>query len=255
MKLSELKTFLDEKVALYNRPGFIAHDPISVPHAYTLKQDVEIAAFFAALLAWGQRVTIVSKVRGLLELMDNVPYDFMVNHRDADLAPFKKFKHRTFNGTDCIYFIRFLSNHYRAEQSLEAAFKTDQTDVDIGNSLVNFHRLFFSLDNYPLRTRKHVSTPERKSACKRLTMFLRWMVRKDQGGVDLGLWKTISPAQLVCPCDVHVERVARKLKLINRKTTGWPMALELTTNLRQLDPHDPVKYDFALFGLGAMEGF
>ncbi len=255
MRQSELKVFLDEKVTLYNRPGFITDDPISIPHAYSVRQDIEIAAFFAALLAWGQRITIINKVRTLLALMDNAPYDFMINHSDTDLRPFKKFKHRTFNGTDCLYFIRFLSNHYRNEQTLESAFKTDQGDPDIGNSLINFHQLFFSLDNFPWRTKKHVATPARRSACKRLTMFLRWMVRKDSGGVDFGLWDTISPAQLICPCDVHVERVARKLKLISRKTTGWPMALELTGNLRKLDRQDPVKYDFALFGLGSVEGF
>lgn len=255
MRRAELKAFLDEKVALYNRPDFIANDPISIPHAYSLRQDIEIAAFFAALLAWGQRTTIINKVRTLLAHMDNAPYDFVVNHCNADLRLFKKFKHRTFNGTDCLYFIRFLSHHFRNEHSLEAAFKINEEEPDIGNTLSRFHQLFFSLDNFPMRTKKHVATPERKSACKRLAMFLRWMVRKDEGGVDFGLWSTISPAQLICPCDVHVERVARKLNLITRKTTGWLMALELTGNLRKLDRLDPVKYDFALFGLGSVEGF
>ena len=255
MNKSELKAFLDEKVALYNRPDFIAADPISIPHAFSIRQDIEIAAFFAALLAWGQRITIINKVRTLLALMDNAPYDFMVNHQNADLGVFKKFKHRTFNGVDCLYFIRFLGQYYQREHTLETAFKVTKEDADMGNSLIRFHHLFFSLGDFPVRTKKHVATPERKSACKRINMFLRWMVRKDKNGVDFGLWNTISPSQLVCPCDVPVERVATKGKLITRKHTDWTMALELTDNLKKFDRQDPVKYDFALFGLGAQEGF
>ena len=240
---------------MYNQPRFIENDPISIPHEYHKKQDIEIAAFFAAILAWGQRVTIINKTRELMKLMDDEPYEFMLHHQLSDLIPFEKFKHRTFNATDCLYFIRFLSEHYKNNESLESAFKISTNDNDIGNSLISFHHNFFGLEDFPPRTRKHIATPERKSACKRLNMFLRWMVRKDSKGVDFGIWSSISPAQLVCPCDVHVERVARKLKLIKRKPLDWLTAMELTDSLRKLDDKDPVKYDFALFGLGIEERF
>lgn len=240
---------------LYNQPGFIENDPISIPHSYRKKQDIEIAGFFAAILAWGQRTTIINKSRELLSLMDNSPHDFICNHKLHDLIPFERFKHRTFNSTDCLYFIQFLNRHYKKQSSLEAAFKMDSTSADVANALVFFHHLFFSLENFPTRTMKHVATPERKSACKRINMFLRWMVRKDNKGVDFGIWDSISPSQLVCPCDLHVERVARKLQLIKRKQLDWETAIELTAALRKFDPTDPVKYDFALFGLGVEERF
>jgi len=246
----ELKSFLDEKVAIYNQPGFVADDPVSIPHTYSKKQDIEIAGFFAATLAWGQRGTIVKKGRELFALMDNAPHDFIINHRLRDLKVFEQFKHRTFNATDCLYFIRFLRGHYQRHVSLESAFPLGKGDPDVGPALVHFHKLFFGLEDSPPRTRKHVATPARKSACKRLNMFLRWMVRNDGQGVDFGLWGTIAPSQLVCPCDIHVERVARKLGLIARKPLDWRTALELTSALKRFDPFDPVKYDFALFGLG-----
>lgn len=240
---------------LYNQPGFIENDPISIPHAYRKKQDIEIAGFFAAILAWGQRTTIISKTKELLTLMDNSPHDFVCNHKLLDLTPFQRFKHRTFNGTDCLYFIRFLNEHYKKHSSLEAAFELDSGNTDVANALASFHHLFFSLDNFPTRTMKHVANPELKSACKRLNMFLRWMVRKDNKGVDFGIWDSISPSQLICPCDLHVERVARKLNLIRRKQVDWAAALELTAALRKFDPFDPVRYDFALFGLGVEKRF
>lgn len=242
-------------MSLYNQPGFIEHDPVSIPHAFKKKQDIEIAGFLAAILAWGQRMTIINKSRELLELMDNSPHDFVRNHKLNDLRSFENFKHRTFNGTDCLYFIQFLKMHYQKHDSLESAFKISSLDSDVGNALIHFHQLFFSLDEFPVRTKKHIATPERNSACKRINMFLRWMVRKDSDGVDFGIWNTISPAQLVCPCDLHVERVARRLKLIKRKQLDWHTAIELTNALKRLDPHDPVKYDFALFGLGIEEHF
>jgi len=254
----ELKEFLNTKVEFYNQPEFITFDPISIPHEYTKKQDIEIAGFFAATLAWGQRVTIINKCKELLAMMDNTPHDFLIHHTLSDLKPFETFKHRTFNATDVLYFIELLSTYYKTSDSLESAFigkqiTNQQFPIEAG--LINFHNTFFSLPDYPQRTMKHVSTPTRKSACKRLCMYLRWMVRQDDKGVDFGIWKKISPAQLVCPCDVHVERVARKLKLIKGKGMNWQTALELTTNLRKLDPMDPVKYDFALFGLGISESF
>ena len=253
----KLKEFLDAKVEEYNRPGFIENDPITIPHRYSLKQDIEISAFFASVLAWGQRKTIINKCGELLGLMDNSPYDFLINHAERDLKIFLNFKHRTFNATDTLYFIHFLSEYYKANDSLEEAFSIgmSRTSESVAEGLKNFHNLFFSLPDAPIRTRKHISTPAGKSACKRLNMFLRWMVRSDGRGVDFGHWKKISASQLVCPCDLHVLRVARHLGLIRRKQSDWLTAMELTSNLKRFDSVDPVKYDFALFGLGVEEKF
>ncbi len=252
-----LKDFLDEKVAQYNQPGFITHDPISIPHRFSKPQDIEISGFFAAILAWGQRKTIINKCLELFQLMDNAPHDFLIHHQESDLKNFLNFKHRTFNDVDTLYFIYFLSWFYRNHQSLEEAFLIGQTGkVDSMESiLTQFHQFFFSLPDSPTRTKKHIATPARKAACKRINMYLRWMVRSDQAGVDFGLWKKISPSQLICPCDLHVDRVGRKLGLITRKQTDWLTALELTDRLREFDAEDPVKYDFALFGLGIEEKF
>jgi len=250
MKIENLKYFLDEKVIEYNNPRFIENDPISIPRQFSNKQDIEIAGLFAATLAWGQRITIINSCRKLLSWMDYDPYQFILHHSENDLRPFQDFKHRTFNGTDALYFIQFLKIYYSKNNSLEEAFLVKKKDETVEAGLIRFHDLFFSLPEYPNRTKKHISTPLRKSACKRLNMYLRWMVRKDNSGVDFGIWKRIKSSQLICPCDVHVERVARKLKLINRKQVDWQTALELTRNLKTLDPVDPVKYDFALFGLG-----
>jgi uncharacterized protein (TIGR02757 family) len=251
----ELKEFLDEKAEQFNTPDFIELDPISIPHQFTKKQDIEIAGLIAAVLAWGQRITIIKKSNDFLNRMDNAPHDFILNYKLNDLKRFQGYKHRTFNETDALYFIEFLSHFYRKHDSLEEAFAMNDADDHVGNALVNFHHLFFSLEDFPARTKKHIPTPERKSACKRINMYLRWMVRQDKNGVDFGIWKKIKPAQLICPVDLHVERVARKLKLIKRKQMDWETALELTSNLKKLDPADPVKYDFALFGLGVMEKF
>lgn len=253
----ELKAFLDAKVEEYNQPCFIADDPVRIPHQFSKKQDIEISGFWAAVLAWGQRKTIIRKCKELFERMDNAPHDFLLHHREEELKPFLDFKHRTFNATDTLYFIEFLSWYYRRHDSLETAFSRflKPGDEHVGPALVGFHELFFSLPDAPARSRKHIATPARKAACKRLVMFLRWMVRKDHKGVDFGLWENISPSQLVCPCDVHVDRVARRLGLISRKQTDWQTALELTQKLKQFDPEDPVKYDFALFGLGVEEKF
>lgn len=253
--MSELKDFLDKKVTEYNNPGFITCDPISVPHGFTKQQDIEIAGFFAAILAWGQRKTIINKCSELLAMMDNAPHDFMINHEENDLKPFLKFKHRTFNDLDTLYFIEFFADFYKDHESLEEAFVLAWTpEVQVMERLfINFHDYFFRLPNAPARTRKHIATPLRKAACKRLNMFLRWMVRDDGEGVDFGIWKKIKPYQLICPCDLHVDRVGRRLGLITRKQTDWLTAMELTENLRKFDPLDPAKYDFALFGLGVME--
>jgi len=222
---------------------------------FTKKQDIEIAGLFAALLAWGQRVTIIRKCRELMEAMDNDPHNFIVHHKPRDLKRFDNFKHRTFNSTDAQYFIKSLRAIYKKYHSLEDTFIVSPQETTIERGLITFHDTFFSLKDHPHRTRKHVPTPVRKSTCKRICMYLRWMVRADNRGVDFGIWKNIGMQQLVCPCDLHVERVARKLKLIKRKQTDWQAALELTANLRKLDPVDPVRYDFALFGLGIEEGW
>jgi uncharacterized protein (TIGR02757 family) len=259
--VTDLKSFLDAKVVQYNRPEFIQNDPIVIPHQFTLKQDIEIMGFWAATLAWGQRITIINKCRELITLMDGAPYDFIMNHKEPDLKKLLSFKHRTFNDIDTLYFIAFFRHHYEQFDSLEDAFlhnplPTLPKGEDLGGvtSMLNhFRSYFFSLPDFPHRTKKHVSSPLQKSTCKRLNMFLRWMVRKDNAGVDFGIWNRISPADLICPCDLHVDRVARKLKLITRKQTDWQTALELTDHLRQFDPADPVKYDFALFGLGMEE--
>lgn len=253
--IATLKDFLESKVDQFNRPGFIELDPISIPHQYQKKQDIEIAALMAAVLAWGQRATVLKKANEFLRWMDGAPHDFLLHHRANELKRFSNFKHRTFNGTDALYFIESLKNIYQKHTSLEDAFVIHSTDETTESALINFHQLFFSLDFAPARTRKHISTPARKSACKRLNMFLRWMVRNDGKGVDFGIWKKIQPHQLVCPLDVHVERVAKKLKLLSKQPPNWQTAVHLTNLLKQLDPADPVKYDFALFGLGVEEKF
>jgi len=257
----ELKLFLDRKVREYNRPAFIADDPVCVPHLFTKKQDIEIAAFFAATFAWGNRTTIINKCKQLLMMMDNSPHDFIVHHRERDLARFEGFCHRTFNTTDLLYFISFLREHYSRHESLETAFApgiesaTDKTGEPVENALNQFYDRFFSLKHVPDRTRKHVAAPWKNSACKRLNMLLRWMVRKDKNGVDFGLWHFIKPANLICPLDLHVARVSKKFGLVQRPNADWLTAIQLTTQLRKFDAKDPVKYDFALFALGVMEKF
>ena len=255
--MQSLKDFLDEKVDEYNQLEFITNDPICIPHRFSKKQDIEISGFFASILAWGQRKTIINKCLELFRLMDDAPHDFLLNHQESDLKAFLNFKHRTFNDIDTLYFIHFLSWFYSNHESLEEAFLQGQTgQVDAMESiLTQFHHFFFSLPEFPARTKKHIATPARKAACKRINMYLRWMVRSDNAGVDFGLWKNINPAQLICPCDLHVDRVGRKLGLITRKQTDWLTAVELTQKLREFDPQDPVKYDFALFGLGIEEKF
>ena len=252
-----LKDFLNNKVETYNQPSFIKDDPVCIPHLFTKKQDIEIAAFFAAIFAWGGRATIINKSKELVELMDMAPYEFVLHHSAKELQNLLDFKHRTFNTTDLLYFIDFLKFHYTKETSLETAFSKwlSKDDENIEPALIGFHDYFFSLDHVPGRTKKHIATPYRKSTCKRLNMFLRWMVRKDDKGVDFGIWKQVKPAQLICPVDLHVARVAKRFNLLSRKLIDWQAALELTAYLKTLDTNDPVKYDFALFGLGVVEKY
>jgi len=253
----QLKNFLDSKVEQYNTRSFIKDDPICIPHLFSKKQDIEIAALFASIFAWGNRTIIIKKCRDLLLRMDNVPYDFILYHKEEDLKGLLGFKHRTFNDTDLLYFVHFLHYHYSANNSLETAFSKGMVpeEATIESGLNYFFNYFFSLEDAPSRTKKHIASPAKKSTCKRLNMFLRWMVRSDNKGVDFGIWKNISPAQLVCPIDVHVARVAYRFNLLHRSQIDWLAGIELTKYLRKLDPKDPVKYDFALFGLGVMEKF
>lgn len=261
MNAVKLKDFMDSKVDEYNQPFFIKDDPVSIPHLFTKKQDIEIAGFFAATFAWGTRKSIINSCHRLFDLMDNAPYDFIkngTNNESERLLPFMKFAHRTFNASDLLAFFNFLRYHYAAkkEKSLETAFTKwlNPGDDTMENVLNGFYHYFFNEHiEFENRTKKHVAAPFKKSACKRLNMFLRWMVRNDNKGVDFGIWKKISPSQLVCPLDVHVARVARHFGLLREKQTNWKAAIELTESLKGFDPDDPVKYDFALFGLGAME--
>ena len=251
-----LKKLLDEQLKLHNQQGFIEKDPISIPHRFSKKQDIEIAGFFAAIFAWGNRTTIINKCNELIQLMDDAPFQFITQHQEIELKRFLSFKHRTFNATDLLHFIRVLRYHYdnqsSAEPTLETAFSNalNRKDDTVENALVFFHDYFFSLEDSPGRTKKHISTPANNSSCKRLNMFLRWMVRKDKAGVDFGIWKNIKPNQLVCPLDVHVQRVALNLNLIQSEKADWKTAVELTEKLKSFDPSDPVKYDIALFSMG-----
>lgn len=253
MMPDHLKEFLDQKVEEYNRPAFINGDPISVPHLFSKKQDIEIAGFFAAVFAWGNRTTIIGKSIELMQRMDNAPFSFIREHSAKDLKRLKGFKHRTFNEDDLFYFIASLHFHFSKNDSLINAFFANK-EFDAERALVYFKNYFFSLEHLK-RTEKHISSPLQKSTCKRLNMFLRWMVRNDSKGVDFGLWKNVPASKLICPIDLHVARVTKKLGLLKRKQVDWQAAVELTNALRQLDKDDPVKYDFALFNLGIIEKF
>ena len=249
MTFDNIKSFLDEKVNQYNHISFIENDPISIPHLFSDNQDREIMGFFASLLAWGQRRTIIAKCGELVQRFGGEPYRFVMEHGDDDLKGLLGFGHRTFNDTDLLYFVNFLHRHYSRYTTLEDAFLDRGIFYSVEDSLIRFEQVFFDFPDAPHRTRKHVATPLRNSACKRINMFLRWMVRNDDRGVDFGIWKRIPQSALICPIDLHVDRASRRLGLITRKQTDWKTALELTGNLRLLDSSDPVKYDFALFGL------
>jgi len=247
------KDFLDSKVEQYNQLSFIKDDPVSIPHLFSKKQDIEIAGFFAAVFAWGNRTTIINKSKELMQRMDMSPHAFITRHSETDLKKLLHFRHRTFNTTDLLYFVAFLKYHYQKNKSLENAFTKWGDNVE--QMLIGFHHYFFSLEHVPPRTKKHIASPEKRSNCKRLNMFLRWMVRSDNKGVDFGIWKNIKPSQLICPVDLHVARVAKRFNLLHRKQVDWQAAIELTEYLQTLDAEDPAKYDFALFGLGVIEKF
>lgn len=254
MKKSELKEFLDVKVETYNNPKFIDSDPIQIPHKFSLKEDIEIAGFLTATIAWGNRKSIINNANRLMTLIDCAPYDFVMNHDDSDLEKLKPFVHRTFNGDDCIQFIKSLKHIYDTHNGLESIFANYSDTKSMQSAISKFKSIFFAIEHLQ-RTQKHVSDPLKNSAAKRINMFLRWMIRDDNAGVDFGIWKSISPSVLSCPLDVHSGNVARKLGLLKRKQNDARALLELDTALRLLDKKDPVKYDFALFGLGVFEGF
>ncbi|GAA4302964.1 TIGR02757 family protein [Aestuariibaculum suncheonense] len=254
MNSSELKEFLDAKVEQYNSPKFIESDPIQIPHLFAKKEDIEIAAFLTSTIAWGNRKSIITNANKLMDMLGHSPYDFVMNHSKTDLEQLEHFVHRTFNGDDAIQFIKCLKHIYTKHHGLEALFSKHAKPDSVQQSISEFKKTFFEIDHLQ-RTQKHVSDPLKNSAAKRINMYLRWMVRPNNTGVDLGIWKGITPAQLSCPLDVHSGNVARKLGLLNRKQNDGKALFELDTALRKLDPTDPVKYDFALFGLGVFEGF
>lgn len=254
MTREELKEFLDEKVAYYNHPRFVESDPIQIPHRFQLKEDIEISGFLTASIAWGNRKSIIKNATKMTDLMGESPYDFVLNHKEEQLEKLLPFVHRTFNGYDFIQFIKSLKHIYVNHKGLEYFFSKHITQESTQPAIARFKEAFFENQHLP-RTQKHISNPEKGSAAKRINMYLRWVVRNDGSGVDFGIWDTISPSILSCPLDVHSGRVARKLGLLKRKQNDAKALLELDQALRKLDPKDPVKYDFALFGLGVFEGF
>jgi len=254
MTKSELKDFLDEKVNLYNNPNFIESDPIQIPHQFSLKEDIEIAGFLAATIAWGNRKMIINNAQKMMTLMGNSPYDFVMSHQEYHLEKLENFVHRTFNSQDLITFVKGLQHIYTQHNGLEHVFAKNSDQNSMQKSISEFKKIFFEIEHQN-RTQKHISDPSNNSAAKRINMFLRWMVRNDKKGVDFGIWKTIPMAALSCPLDVHSGNVARKLELLTLKQNDAKALFELDSNLRNLDPNDPVKYDFALFGLGVFEKF
>ncbi|NRD22448.1 TIGR02757 family protein [Winogradskyella litoriviva] len=254
LKKQELKDFLEEKVILYNNPKFIESDPIQIPHQFTKKEDIEIAAFLTATIAWGNRKSIIKNANRMMEMLDHSPFEFITQHQESDLEKLNPFVHRTFNGKDFIQFVQSLQHIYKNHQGLEAVFTVNAEKDSIQNGIHYFKTKFFEIPHLD-RTKKHISDPHKNSAAKRINMFLRWMIRNDKNGVDFGIWNSLSPSQLSCPLDVHSGNVARKLGLLKRKQNDGKALTELDKALRQLDANDPVKYDFALFGLGVFEGF
>jgi len=253
--LQNLKDFLEKKADLYNRPSFIEEDPVSIPHRFKKSTDIEIAGFLASTLAWGQRVTAVRKAMLLMEWMDFSPYDFILHAGSSELSPFRNFVHRTFSGTDCLYFIKELKMICTQYGSLGGFFaQTFRETGTIPATLIRFREVFLS-ENPPPGTSRHVADISKNASAKRLNMFLRWMVRNDGRGVDFGLWDSIPPSALYIPLDLHSGTTARKLGLLTRKQNDWKSVEELTERLREFDPEDPVRYDFALFGTGISENF
>ena len=248
MSLS-IKEFLDYKSEKYNNPNFILEDPIQIPHLFQKKEDIEVSGFLTATIAWGNRKSIIKSSKKIVEVFGYKPYEFIMNHNDSDLKKLESFKHRTFNGYDLIQFVKSIKNIYLNHDGLESVFAKNIVEERMHNSIHEFKKKFFEIDHLK-RTKKHISDPFTGSAAKRINMFLRWMVRKDNKGVDFGIWNKISPSKLSCPLDIHSGRSARALNLLQRKQNDWKAVEELDISLRKLDNKDPVKYDFALFGMG-----
>jgi len=249
----ELKTFLEEKSNYYNNRSFIESDPIQIPHSFNKKEDIEISAFLTSIISWGLRKTIIKNAFKMMRIMDNAPHDFILNATKNEISKVK-FVHRTFNEIDFRYFLNSLSKIYKYNGGLENVFTPPNNEKNIHSTIHNFKKIFFKYSHHA-RTTKHIADPFKGSACKRINMFLRWMVRNDKNGVDFGLWKDIDKSILSCPLDVHSGNVARKLGLLNRTQNDHKSVLELDKSLKELNPLDPVKYDFALFGLGVFEKF
>ncbi len=254
LKFDELKDFLDEMVVRYNNPNFIELDPIRIPHLYSQKEDIEIAGFLTAVISWGNRASILKSAKRMMEIMGNSPFDFIVNHKEEHLEKLEGFVHRTFNAIDFVYFVTALRHLYLNGDGLEGIFNRYQTDTSLQSAIHHLKHEFFELPHLS-RTRKHLPDPCNGSAAKKINMYLKWMIRKDNAGVDFGLWHEISPSKLSCPLDLHTGTVARKLGLLRRKQNDSKAVLELDNSLRFFDSKDPVKYDYALFGLGIFENF
>ncbi len=254
MKPSDVKSFLEEKAARYQNPEFLTSDPIQVPHGFSLRQDIEISGFLTATIAWGNRLSIIRSASTMMDLMDRSPYDFVMHAGEKELNQVEDFVHRTFCGTDLRCFILALRHLYNTYGGMEPLFETYAEPTNLQKAITEVRRHFFEIP-HPSRSEKHFSDPSRGSAAKRINMFLRWMVRPSTSGVDFGLWKRLKPAQLSCPLDVHSGKVARALGLLKRKQNDARAVAELDAALRRLDLEDPVKYDFALFGLGVFEKF
>jgi len=255
MEKSELKAFLDEKFYEYNQPAFIENDPVQIPHLFDKKEDIEIAGLLTATIAWGNRASILKNSQRLMKEMGYFPHEFIMNASKNELTAFENFVHRTFNGIDAIFFIQSLKNIYENHNGLEAVFsKGYENEHSIAGALAYFRSVFLQVPHLK-RSEKHVSNVEKNASCKRLCMFLRWMIRDDNRGVDFGLWKKIPTSALMLPLDIHTGNISRMLGLLERKQNDWKAVEELTANLRIFDPEDPVKYDFAIFGLGVFEKF
>ena len=254
MTLLELKEFLDEKAEFYQQKEFIQTDPIIIPHEYDNKLDIEISGFLISIISWGNRKSIINSGYKIINLLEYSPYDFIMNHSDQDLKRIKGSIHRTFNSEDLIYFIKSLKNIYTNYNGLEGIISNKKNGNNLQERISIFKKIFFELDS-PERTKKHLPDPLNGSAAKRFNMFLRWMVRSNNKGIDFGIWKSISASQLSCPLDIHTGNTARKLGLLKRNQNDSLAVNELDLKLRKMDKNDPVKYDFALFGLGVNEKF
>ncbi|MCI4671419.1 MAG: TIGR02757 family protein [Bacteroidia bacterium] len=254
-EFEEIKALLDSKFLQYNQPFFVEDDPIAIPHIFDRKEDIEISGFLTALIAWGRRPMIMKNARNLMARMDERPFEFVMNASEGELSSLDGYVHRTLNDMDTRFLVKGLRHAYTEFNGLEDIFAKGikESDLNVFGGIMNARTILSSIPDFPQRTHKHLANPSRGSSAKRINMFLRWMVRDDHQGVDFGIWKSISPSKLICPLDVHTGNVARKLGLLGRKQNDWKAAEELTAILRRMHPQDPIRYDFALFGLGVYQ--